>query len=261
MPGEIAAPQQSAAAAMRSRAAAAGQAAPGILLNTLPKSGSIYLLTYLSKALHLQQKSVALGYFPNDLADWQGIKAIGSGGRIAQTHLDASPANLQIFEYYLRRWIVHIRDPRQALLSWVHHLVKHRSMREDLPLESCPAPPQEYYDYTLGRQIDWQIGVFLPQAVRWIEDWLAYARSMRASVLITTFEDLVRSEPVFIRTVMAFYGVQAHQALNVEVTKNDATHFRAGQVDEWMEVFTPDQARRAAKVIPETLLNEFRWRA
>jgi hypothetical protein len=245
----------------RGHAPRAAPAVPGILLNTLPKSGSIYLVTALREGLALQQKSVSLGYFPIDLADWQGIRALRSGGMIAQTHLDASPANLQIFEHYLDRWIVHVRDPRQALLSWVHHLAKYYVKRGHPAFESCPAAPAEYYGWSLGRQIDWQIGVYLPQAVGWIEDWLRYAQTMRSKVLITSFEDLVRSEPIFMRTILDFLGIPHALMRRAEVKKTEATHFRMGRVDEWVEVFTPDQARSATKLIPDALLREFRWRA
>lgn len=232
---------------------------PGILFNTLPKSGSIYVSAYLREALGLQLKEVALGYFPRDVANWQAIKELRSGGLIAQTHLDASQANLQIFEYYLDRWIVHVRDPRQAMLSWVHHLARYYKTRGEPAFEACPAAPPEYYGYSLEKQIGWQLEVYLPQAVQWIADWVRYAETMRARVLITAFEDLVRSEPVFIRTILDFYGIPHRLLGQAQVKKTEAAHFRAGRVDEWAEVFTPDQARRATALIPAELMSRFGW--
>ena len=84
---------------------------------------------------------------------------------------------------------------------------------------------------------------------------------MRSKVLITSFEDLVRSEPIFMRTILDFLGIPHALMRRAEVKKTEATHFRMGRVDEWVEVFTPDQARSATKLIPDALLREFRWRA
>ena len=70
----------------RGQAPGAAPAVPGILLNTLPKSGSIYLVTALREGLALQQKNVSLGYFPIDLADWR-TRHLAHEDKLVRNHI------------------------------------------------------------------------------------------------------------------------------------------------------------------------------
>jgi DNA-binding transcriptional LysR family regulator len=63
---------------------------------------------------------------PHNGAGLRDARALVGGGYVAQSHLAPSLENLQILQHYRLKTVLHLRDPRQALLSWVHHIARRR---------------------------------------------------------------------------------------------------------------------------------------
>jgi hypothetical protein len=239
-------------------------AGPPIHLVTLPKSGSVYLWNVLSKGLGYECDSVSTGCFPRDVADWRKVRSTSAGGVIVQSHLDASRANLQILGHYLPRLQVHLRDPRQATLSMLHHLAglwkKHRSRDVMLPVQ--PLPPQEFFEQPLSRQVEWMVEHYLPGCIQWIGEWLAVAdgRVPGPAIHITSFEQMLQDEDALLRGTLEFFGIAPDRF--AKPARDDAmmAHFRQGTADEWRTVYAPDQQAKAAGLIPDEWKRRFGWR-
>ena len=105
-----------------------------ILLNTMPKSGSVYILKSLAKIVDLKTKHC--GDPSNGRLSDKDLTAFSTGGFVVQNHLALSAENLQILEQLKPRMVLHLRDPRQAMLSWLHH-VDWKNRTEGLVLELC----------------------------------------------------------------------------------------------------------------------------
>ncbi len=58
--------------------------------------------------------------------------------------------------------------------------------------------------------------------------------------------------------MLEFYGLDA--AGFAAGAEAETVHLRKGMVEEWREVFTPAQQRRAWKRIPRELAETFGWR-
>ncbi len=249
-------------------------AGPSLFLCTLPKSGTIYLTNLFLRGLGLAHRSVTLGCFPRDLLDWQKVRAARAGA-VVHTHLDASPANLQVLRTLQPRAMVHLRDPRQAALSFVHHARRLWDRARD-PAELLhidPAPPADFYARPLDQQVDWVLDLYLPACVQWVADWLAAADGdSGVEVLVTTFDEMTRDERGLVRRVLAFFGhdpdrfdwpavdraVAAHSA-GSDPRAVFGVHFRQGTPDEWRGVFTPAQRDRATAQIPAAWKARFGW--
>ena len=93
-----------------------------IFLNTMPKSGSVYITNTLAKGLGRKHDAISNGYWMNDRIDESKLYKVSDKKLISQTHLPASSSNLCLYDRYTERVIVHVRDPRQSTLSWCHHL-------------------------------------------------------------------------------------------------------------------------------------------
>ena len=104
---------------------------PSILVVTIPKSGTVFTNQMLSRGLSLEPTSVSFGYFPHYLVDIPKLVSFIEGGQVASAHFDASPVNLQSLTAFVKKWVVHIRDPRSVTLSWVHHMNRLYSERHD----------------------------------------------------------------------------------------------------------------------------------
>ena len=139
---------------------------PSILLITMPKSGSIYTATRLSEELGAPLCRISLDLVPKDHVVPSRAASFANGGAICQEHLDASDENLDaMVKAGIRRIQVHVRDPRQATLSWVHHvetMVGEESYLRDL---LSPKLPAGYNELSFTEKIDWHLDNHLPALV------------------------------------------------------------------------------------------------
>lgn len=230
-----------------------------IVFNALPKSASTYCYETLRRRYGLAETGITAGYFPHDMILWERyFRFVASGGCIAHHHIDASPANL----FFLRRrpavLIVHLRDPRQAVLSWAHHL--RRSNARTMEPHTVLALPSSWWDQDLSSQLDKLVDEHLPVFVQWIEGWVTASDSGRADVVFTQFERMVADPEGFFSELAGHCGLDRNAVLEPpDPTQDGASHFRAGKIDEWRSVFSQSQIDRANAVVPDALLARFGW--
>ncbi|MGU9982501.1 hypothetical protein ACJ4V0_20905 [Phreatobacter sp. HK31-P] len=150
---------------------------PAIFLNTLPKSASVYSIETIAATVGKPLMTISAGYFPEDQVDFRQLDALIRSRAACQSHLNASALNLR-FLMKLERFVVTLRDPRQATLSWIHHLDRMRQDgAQDLLLAVEPALPSDYFDRPFEARLDHQIDHYLPLTVRWMMDWIAVSGS------------------------------------------------------------------------------------
>jgi hypothetical protein len=196
-----------------------------------------------------------------DQIDPQDARTFSEGGFVSQNHLAPSPENLQILQHFKLKMVLHVRDPREAVLSWVHHLdwITGRSDTSELLLYFTPRPPHGYFEFSLSRQIDWQIDNYMPQLVLWVTKWVEIADRGTIPILITHQNVLRTKERAFFNEILTFYGFDLDYALPSPPRTMDESHFRRADPMEWRRIFTPAQAIRATSLIPESLRLRFRW--
>ena len=235
---------------------------PSILFNALPKSASSYCFEVLRRAGGLHDLGVSVGLFPFDRIAWQRYVCFARhGGFIAHHHIDASAVNLWLLRERPVRLVVHLRDPRQALLSWLHHLNRSAPPDGKVFTLTIASMPPNWFVLPISEQIDWLIDHHLPLFVDWIEAWVRAAESGDIEVYFSTFEDMVAEPRAF------FSRLAKHCALN-EASLPDCFPdpraervflFRRGLTNEWREVYSREQTRRVAQLVPPSLLQRFSW--
>jgi hypothetical protein len=233
----------------------------GILLNTMPKSGSVYIQKSLAKILGCRTLDAGNRYALIDQIGLRDARALVGGGYVAQSHLAPSLENLQILQHYRLKMVLHLRDPRQALLSWVHHIdwVTGGSDADEHLLYCTPRPPAAYFESSLSDKIDWQIDNYLPQLAAWLTRWVAVVDLKTIPILITHQDALRNDERALFDSILAFHQLRFNYALpNLPRTLAD-THFRRADPLEWRRTFTPEQAARATALIPLSLRQRFGW--
>jgi hypothetical protein len=227
----------------------------------MPKSGTVYVARSLAKILGLRLMYLGNSYALIDQIDLQSSRTFSGGGYISPNHLAPSPENLQILQHFKLKMVLHLRDPRQALLSWVHHLDRIAGgcdTSEGL-LYFTPRPPTGYFEFSLSRKIDWQIENYLPQLVSWVARWVEVADAGTIPILITHQNDLRTQEKAFFDAILAFHQIDLDYALPNLPRRVDETHFRLADPMEWRRTFTPDQAARAMTLITKPLRIRFGW--
>jgi hypothetical protein len=237
---------------------------PSILVVTIPKSGTIFTNQMLSRGLSLESASVSFGYFPHYLVDIPKVLSFVEGGQVASAHFDPSPVNLQSLTAFVDKWVVHIRDPRSVVLSWVCHmnrLYEERSNGQYKHLYVYPTPPEPYFSWSLPKQVDWNIEYFLPRVLDWTRSWLAVYDSRRYNILLTNYSALARDELAYIYQILDFYEIPRSAFHRPKIEKTVlGSHFRTGTEDEWLRAFTGDQVMRTTAMVGEDLIARFGWR-
>lgn len=234
----------------------------GILINTMPKSGSVFIAHTLARGLRveLMTDSVAHGFFPTYYIRPNVLSVLSEGNRMRQEHFDASPINLAIVKRWLDRIVLHVRDPRQATLSWTHHYARLLKEHPNGVNYTMHQPPPDFLSRSFERQLDWHLDTHLPSVVEWLKGWVKYDSDPQGvRVLWTTFNELIRDEKGFFDRLLDFYGIPRQLFTFIPAEKSIENNFRVGRADEWREVFTAEQQRAADAIIGTDLMERFGW--
>ena len=235
---------------------------PPILINTMPKSGSIYVTRTVASSLGIEYslKSLAYGFFPNYFMIPNALEPFRRGDIVRQEHFDASPINLTLCGRYIDRMVLHVRDPRQAMLSWTHHVNRLLKLHPNSINFTIHHPPPDFIDWRFDKQLDWHIDRHLVSLVTWLRQWLAVAQTQSSlKILWTTYEELVNNERALFDRILEFHGIPMDRFDFRPPEKTMEVHYRSGQPDEWKAALTAEQKTRCADIIGRDLLDHFNW--
>jgi tetratricopeptide (TPR) repeat protein len=233
---------------------------PGIMFVAMMKSASEFIRENLIRALDVPEISVSVGTVPWDEVAPSAVRQLAAGGAIARSHLSAN--NLAALAANgVDRLILQVRDPRQVIVSWVHHMrrisdleFRWAALRYDPPL------PAEFRQWGLRRQMDWAVHNYMPGQLRWLEDWAsALDQGPPIPVLVSTFEDFAQDQRAFFRKLSDFLGVAEIRVPGSDRQSAAAMrNFRSGNIGEWRDVLTARQIKTFAARI-EPLAQYFGW--
>jgi len=232
-----------------------------VVIATLPKSATMHIEGVLHQALGLNSIQYSTGgYFPNMLIGQHALqRAIDKRGFLIG-HYAATPANIALIRHYTDRMVLHLRDPRQALLSYAHFLPT--VLRDlDPAYYAVYRIPSDYLSMPFPRQLDWLIENYMPLQIDWINRWTRAIESGAGGlrVKVTTYEQFRVDPLAFYEDLLSFYGrSDALSRITLRATAGER-NYRAGETDEWRTVLSQHQARSATERIPQRLLKRFGW--
>jgi len=234
---------------------------PPILINTMQKSGSIYLTRTIATSLGIEYSLVSLasGIFPSYCMMPAAFKRFRRGSIVRQEHFDASHFNLEICARYVDRIVLHLRDPRQSTLSWTHHFNRYRDIHPGSTVGTVHRPPEDFCRWPFERQLDWHIDHHLVSQVMWLRRWMLVEQEAPFQILRTRYEELLNNERALFDRILAFYDIPAGGIAMRTPEKTIEYHYRCGRSDEWKEVFTSGQKRRSRTIIGNDILEHFGW--
>jgi hypothetical protein len=175
------------------------------------------------------------------------------GGSSYTTHLWPSPENVdRLVAGGVEHLIVHVRDPRQVLVSAIEHV--HRYPREMLP------SLRDIVRRDPRAAIDGAIEEIFPRALAWVVGW-AQARS-RLDISFTTFEEFARDPLRFVDRLVALYGGDSRwfdRSVALHEPASADFHRRRGEPDEWRRLLDAEQTKRVNAMVPDELWSLFGW--
>lgn len=237
---------------------------PSIYLNTLPKSGSMYLFESLKKGLGLQYEQTSSRiYFTEDRIIYEAMLRLAQGGCISQEHLPAHPWNLYVLKKTLPKMIVHVRDPRQACLSWAHHCQNYFQTGQTRVIEMyLPANLPQFFEQSLTEQLDWHLRQYYPLLIDFIQGWMQCKEeeTWGDQILLTRYQDFAEDNQATLQQILSFYEIDPDDFdAPVQGPQAGRRHFRKGQKDEWRSVFTTEQIEWANERLTPELRRYFNW--
>ena len=183
---------------------------PPIFINTILKSGTGFFTKVFKDQLHMPQFFTTLRGSPNDYILPTYMKKFARGGAITVQHLDASAANLDtLADCGVKKIFLHIRDPRQATVSYLHHLENNLS-GELFALRNWIHPflPHNYPSLEWKEKVAWHARNHVITLIHWIQEWLYVAdNDPRFDIMILDFNELRRDEAGTINKVMRFFDL------------------------------------------------------
>lgn len=253
-----------------------------IMFIALPKSGSTYITRLIEKNLkynnvhlpsNLEENLYPSVVYLNHLKGPKTINSLETFFEmvtpvIAKEHYYPGDGikkidflDIEKVKKYTNKIIVHIRDPRQCILSSVHHITTDpESIREDVR-----GWPSNYHRLSFRAKLDWAIEDQLAYNLDWINRWLSIKDREDLSpnglkILLTTYDELLENQVAFLEKIATFYGIPFDPTHFEAAPKNAETRFRKGNPNEWRTVLTKVQKKRVAEIMPDELLKRFNWK-
>lgn len=235
---------------------------PPILITTLPKSASESIWNRLAEGLGLAQSHISMGLFPDCCILGPRARSFADGGVIAKEHVPATPHNLEMLAAAgVGRVLVHLRDPRQALVSWAHFVADDVSLRLLAPIWRRIVPPAQVLARGLPAVTDWSVEHYLPLQVAWVEGWLkaAEAAPQGLKVHFLDFEGFKSDAEGYLAEALRFFRIDPAAFESARSAAAEVVHLRRGETDEWRRVLSPAQRQRAEALVPAALAERFGW--
>ena len=242
-----------------------------VTLVTMPRSGSGFVSRSLVKGLGLEDLTGQIRYIDEWFPDF-GVFAypdynasnefVPMPDGIVVGHSAALEPNLWNLSLTTDRLVVNFRDPRQALVSWVHYMEYLRRSGNVNGLLQYRLP-DGYFELSFHDQVEWQIeSYFVPVNVEWIRGWVSADESpdFPCDVLFTKFEDLADDPHEYFARILSFFGIPDDAFEYPEVPEfRRGTHLRKGSVDEWKQALSSKQIEKVNQTIPGELFERFGW--
>jgi hypothetical protein len=231
----------------------AGHGKPSIFLVTLPKSGTVYVSHSLSQSLGYDHTATLVTpTFPKNIVWGEMLVDFAKGGMVSASHMQPDAENIRLLKSAgVTRGVLHLRDPRAALQSWIHFIRGKGSLLHAL------IDHPDYHRLSPAEQTDHMIDHAFRHFADWIDNWCAVLDADKSlEFLMLMHDDLARDEATYFKRILDFHGIKGDVRA---VAKSSSTHFRKGDNDDWRQAFTPAQRARVNGLMPAQLWDRFGW--
>lgn len=231
-----------------------------ILINTLPKSGTVYIRGRLSEALNLPFCQLTLApIYNHPIPSW--LELFARGGAIATEHFMADEKTLDLLQGAgLKNIIVHVRDPREAALSLYHF--QNKQSQYSGPIGAVAG---DMYRGSADFQDNFRdlCSSFIPWTIDWLKGWIDCANDSKNSfnIKFTTYDKFSESEEEFFKDLLDFYNIDYSLFdWRKPLSEKHKAHFRKGQKAEWREVASPETQKYIWSLMDKDVCEYFGWK-
>jgi hypothetical protein len=215
-----------------------------VFLTSFPKSGSSFLRVVLTNLLSLEYQKGTYDWFNEQDLYYPHLMEKWDKEKISHQHSKATPANLELFNRFSIRPVVHFRNLFDVVVSYSDHIVKHRKIPHAFI-------PESYFDSSQEEQYDFIIDMVIPWYFHFHVSWMDAIGSGKITALVTTYEEMLADELAFFRRILEFYGQsrtdEAIQAA-IQASRGKATRKNVGVSGRGARLLTGTQRKKIMKL-------------
>ena len=222
----------------------------------MPKSAGSSLAATAAKALSLKRWAYGLddkrapGYASSRL-DAEIAKRLCNRKLLIQTHAMPWKENIEILKkYHNNKFIVHIRDPRDAVISYFHMAEKEQVVRMRFSHMD-----KNYNKMKRIERLNRVVNIIYPRYIEFITGWVAAADMASSNALVTSFEQFVLS-PQKVSSDVAEFLSQKKLEMNSSI---ENIHYRKGKILGGAEYFSKEVQNTLYRQIPSEISRRFGW--
>lgn len=239
-----------------------------IFMNTMPKSGSMFILDSLisilpSKDIQHSHVSANQGFPFDEIVKNRLVNTLKSKDKyhLVQEHIACSLVNTRLLESSLSQMILHIRDPRAALLSWVHHFENNLRLDVSKLYNIEYQIPLNYAELTLADRLDYDLHNLLPCFTDWLKRWVSFYDNPNRNIkiLLSTHYELKEDSELLLKKICDFYRIEGAYLDKLSKPQKGVNHFRKGLSTEFFDAFTEKQLNFANSIMDPEWFDRFNW--
>jgi Sulfotransferase domain len=235
------------------------------LIISMPKSATQFVTRAVAQSLggEVRRVSTALPFAAQ--IDPEQLWALRGTYDVGRSYAPATPFNVaMIREAGFRRFVLLVRDPRDALLSWWYHNDRslHRENQWSLAMDVADGlRSREYLSSSREEQLQQLANLIYPAFIKWLTGWATTLRENCPEVMVLRFEDFRDDPRGHILRIIEHFGYDVPVILPERGSQpiNDLTNRRKGSVGDHRIELPAAVVNQINAGSPRWLFDRFAW--
>lgn len=223
---------------------------PPLFIVALPKTASSFVASVLAQGLDVPVSSVSL-IDRQIVPPW--LRCFLRGGAVTHDHLWPSNYNIEILRSYKPKLIILLRDFKQLVVSYVHHLSAYIDKLDDEKLNEFL---RWFSNANMELRLNWIIERRVPRVLNWVSGWYRVSQAGTIDIKFLSYESFAADKSAFFDELSKLFNIptQIGKRLQKKQKELDSQtgmyNMRKKSVDEWREVLSSEQKERIDDMVP-----------
>lgn len=235
------------------------------LIISMPKSATQFVTLAVAQSIGGEVRWVSTALPFSAQIDPERLWALRNTHDVGRSQAPATAFNLaMIREAGFRRFVLLVRDPRDALLSWWYHndRPQHRENQWSLAMDVADGlRRREYLSLSREEQLEQLASLTYPAFIKWLTGWDAALSENDPEVMVLRFEDFREDPRGHISRIIEYFEYTAPVILPERGSQpiNDLTNQRKGSVGDHHIELPAALVNRINADSPRWLFERFAW--
>ena len=247
-----------------------GEATGQLVIIGLPKCGNVFFRKAMQATLGCEDMVLCTrANMQQQIIPERLIEFAASPRAVGGQHLPPTVYNLRLLEAVgVRRIALLFRDPRDALISWWHHLERPDIKAPPwapVALYAAGLQSRNYYELSLNDKLSDLIEHMYPAMQRWMAAWVEVMDNVSPFQFhVNAYEKFAPDPAQSVRRMLEFFGHDCSPILPSIGAKDASgidpqTHHRRGQIGSYRDETPPELIGRLDQHLDRPLAARLGW--